>query len=282
MPATLTFNLTDRDQTSHTEEQRSAHSATRPGRESLELLIRHPGPTAEGLLALHGALAGADFLSRPIDAGGASGSALENAFLQWGKRAFDFVFAAFALVACSILLLLCAAAIRAESRGPVLFRQRRIGKGGKPFAIVKFRTMVPDAEAVLQRVLESDPQARAEWERDRKLRKDPRVTRLGRFLRKSSLDELPQFWNVLVGDMSVVGPRPIVNSEIPFYRQAYREYCSVRPGITGLWQVSGRNDTGYKQRVDLDAKYVTSWSPFMDLKILIQTFKTVINAAGAY
>jgi exopolysaccharide production protein ExoY len=142
--------------------------------------------------------------------------------------------------------------------------------------------MIPDAEAVLQELLARDPQARAEWEKDRKIRNDPRVTRLGRFMRRTSLDELPQFWNVLVGDMSVVGPRPIVKSEIPLYQRAYSSYCAVRPGITGLWQVSGRNDTGYSERVELDCRYVASSSPLLDLSIVLKTVKTVIAGSGAY
>ena len=249
---------------------------------SLELLIRNPGPTSNDLLALNGTLIGAELLSRSSQSEIAGMLALRGASYRFGKRAFDILFSAGALCALSPVLLLTAAAIRAESKGPIFFRQRRLGKGGKVFSIVKFRTMVPDAEAALNRVLASDPKAREEWEKDRKLRNDPRITGLGRFLRRSSLDELPQFWNVLIGDMSVVGPRPIVNAEIPFYKQAYLAYCAVRPGITGLWQVSGRNDTGYAQRVALDFKYVSSWSTMLDLSIVFKTVQTVIAAAGAY
>jgi lipopolysaccharide/colanic/teichoic acid biosynthesis glycosyltransferase len=231
---------------------------------------------------LSGAKSGIGWPATPAVADRSDSSALPHEFSPLGKRIFDFLFAACALLALSPILLLCAAAIRAESSGPVLFRQRRLGKGGKDFFIVKFRTMIPNAEAVLNRVLENDPKAREEWEKDRKLRNDPRITRLGRFLRRTSLDELPQFWNVLTGEMSVVGPRPIVKSEIAFYQQAYKSYCAVRPGITGLWQVSGRNDTGYGQRVALDCEYVASLSALLDLSIVFKTIKTVVGGAGAY
>ncbi len=248
---------------------------------SIHLLIKNAGPASADLLNLNGSLVGAGLLSRP-ERELFRAERLKKASFRVGKRAFDVVFAACALLVLLPVLLACALLIRAESSGPILFRQRRLGKGGNAFHIVKFRTMVPNAESVLNRVLESDPVARAEWEKDRKLRNDPRITRLGRFLRKSSLDELPQFWNVLVGDMSVVGPRPIVNAEIPFYKQAYGAYCAVRPGITGLWQISGRNDTGYGQRVELDCKYVSSWSALLDLRIVFSTVRTVLTAAGAY
>jgi exopolysaccharide production protein ExoY len=199
-----------------------------------------------------------------------------------GKRVFDVFCAASALVVLFPVLLLCGAAILLESGGPVLFRQRRLGKAGREFHIVKFRTMVPNAEMMLRRVLASDPAANAEWQKDRKLRRDPRITTLGKFLRRTSLDELPQLWNVLIGDMSVVGPRPIVSAEIPRYAQAYRSYCSVRPGITGLWQVSGRNDSGYEQRIALDCEYVASWSTRLDMSIVCKTVRTVIAGRGAY
>ncbi len=243
-------------------------------------LLQSSGANSSSLLALSGAVSGSDWLSRSAsfdDLGG-----LQQAYLRAGKRAFDIFFAGLALFLLAPVLLACAAAIKCENRGPVFFWQRRLGQGGRPFSIIKFRTMIPDAEAVLKQVFESQPGAREEWEKDRKLRNDPRITRLGRFLRRYSLDELPQFWNVLQGDMSVVGPRPIVHAEIPFYKQAFRAYCAVRPGITGLWQVSGRNDTGYGQRVALDCKYVVSASALLDVSIVFKTFHAVIRAAGAY
>ena len=142
--------------------------------------------------------------------------------------------------------------------------------------------MVPNAEAVLSAYLALDPKAKAEWEADRKLRKDPRVTRAGALMRKLSLDEVPQFWNVLRGEMSVVGPRPIVQAEVQYYSDDFVKYAAVRPGITGLWQVSGRNDVSYANRVALDCKYVRFWSLGMDLKILFRTVSAVLRSAGAY
>jgi lipopolysaccharide/colanic/teichoic acid biosynthesis glycosyltransferase len=142
--------------------------------------------------------------------------------------------------------------------------------------------MRADGEAVLRDHLARDPAARAEWERDRKLRRDPRVTRLGRVLRASSIDELPQLWNVLRGDMSLVGPRPIVEDEVPYYGRVFRLYTSAKPGITGLWQVSGRNDIGYAERVQLDAFYIRHWSPWLDVYILAKTVVALLRRRGAY
>jgi lipopolysaccharide/colanic/teichoic acid biosynthesis glycosyltransferase len=244
------------------------------------------GQSATSLSALNDALCSAkiedDFRFQPVTVNRLDLSALQGLSFRVGKRVFDVLFAAFALVVLSPVLLLCVAAIWAESPGPVLFRQRRLGKGGHAFWILKFRTMIPNAESVLNRVLDSDPKAREDWARDHKLRNDPRITRLGRFLRRASLDELPQFLNVLAGDMSIVGPRPIVNAEISRYDRAYSVYCAGRPGITGLWQVSGRNDSGYARRVALDCKYLTSWSPGLDLSILFKTIRAVICGPGAY
>lgn len=246
--------------------------------------VSHSGSIAEDLLRLSDALSPAksrvDLVIKPLISDQVPLVAPQQ--LSFHKRIFDVVFAASFLITLFPVLLLCSIAILLESRGPVLFRQRRLGKGGRPFHIVKFRTMEPNAEEMLRHVLESDPVAKDEWKRDRKLRNDPRISRLGKFLRRTSLDELPQFWNVLVGDMSIVGPRPIVSAEIPRYAQAYESYCAVRPGITGLWQVSGRNDSGYAQRVALDCQYVSSWSTMLDLRIVCRTVKTVIAGIGAY
>jgi undecaprenyl-phosphate galactose phosphotransferase len=208
--------------------------------------------------------------------------AVRHMSFRVGKRLFDILFAAVALLLMTPVLLVCGACICATSDGPALFRQRRLGRNGKDFSIVKFRTMLPDAEMLLHKVLASDPRAKQEWERDQKLRNDPRITPLGRFLRRSSMDELPQFWNVLTGDMSIVGPRPIVRSEERFYLDAMETYSAVRPGITGLWQVSGRNDTGYSTRVMLDCEYVRSWSIWLDLRILLKTIKAVFTRTGTY
>lgn len=197
------------------------------------------------------------------------------------KRSID-IFGALALsVVFSPLFLIIAVRMGLE-RGPILFRHRRIGQGGRAFDCLKFRTMVPNAEQTLRELLEKDPEARAEWLRDHKLRNDPRVTRLGRFLRKTSLDELPQLWNVLCGEMSLVGPRPIVKDEMLRYGRYLPAYLAAKPGVTGLWQVTGRNDTDYRRRVVMDTYYVRKQTLWMDLKILLKTVKVVLGARGAY
>jgi undecaprenyl-phosphate galactose phosphotransferase len=147
---------------------------------------------------------------------------------------------------------------------------------------MKFRTMVPNAQELLRDLLDSDPKARAEWEATRKLKNDPRITKLGAFLRKSSLDELPQLFNVLRGDMSLVGPRPVVMDELPYYGEAEQYYFEVRPGITGLWQISGRNDVDYERRVALDIWYVRNWTLWYDIVILFKTLTVVPARLGAY
>ena len=197
------------------------------------------------------------------------------------KRVLDIAGAlAIGLVFSPLILVI---AVRmAQEGGPVLFRHRRIGQGGKTFECLKFRTMVPNAEQILQDLLKKDPEARAEWLRDHKLRSDPRVTRLGRFLRKTSLDELPQLWNVLRGEMSLVGPRPIVKEEMLRYGRYLPVYLAAKPGVTGLWQVTGRNDTNYRRRVVMDTFYVRRCGILMDLMILLKTINAVIWRDGAY
>lgn len=165
---------------------------------------------------------------------------------------------------------------------PVLYRHRRVGRAGQMFSCVKFRTMIPDADQVLRGLLEKDPELRAEWIRDRKLRRDPRVTRLGHFLRRTSLDELPQLLNVLSGEMSLVGPRPVVREELLRYGRSVGIYLSVKPGITGLWQVTGRNNTSYRRRVALDTYYVRNQNVLLDLYILTKTTGVVLRGNGAY
>ncbi len=172
--------------------------------------------------------------------------------------------------------------IRLDSRGPIFYRQQRIGQGGKPFHAWKFRSMVQDADEVLERHLSTDAALREEWLKDHKLRNDPRVTRAGNFLRRCSLDELPQLWNVLIGEMSLVGPRPIVEDEVPKYGPRFDQYTKVKGGLTGLWQVSGRNDTSYEERVEFDTFYVRNWSVWLDLCILFRTIGTVLLRKGAY
>ena len=171
--------------------------------------------------------------------------------------------------------------IKLTSRGPVFYRQNRLGKNGVPIRVWKFRSMYADADERLQRILDADPARRVEWEANFKLADDPRVTPLGKFLRKSSIDEFPQLFNVFAGDMALVGPRPIVEKEVPLYGSAYSTFASVEPGITGLWQASGRSDTDYARRVALDTYYVLNWSPWLDLWIMKKTVSAVLFMRGA-
>lgn len=197
------------------------------------------------------------------------------------RDAFDRVLAFCALLFFLPFLVIVTIALLVTHRRPVLFEHRRIGKGGQHFACLKFRTMSLDADEQLKRLLESDPIARAEWDAHQKLEDDPRVTCLGRFLRKSSLDELPQLWNVIRGEMALVGPRPIVDDEVHHYGDRFSDYASVKPGITGLWQVSGRSDTTYEERVALDMDYIENQSFLRDLSILLRTVKVVFAGKGA-
>ncbi len=198
------------------------------------------------------------------------------------KRVFDVIFALLlGLIALPVGLLI-AAAIAIDSPGPVFFVHSRIGRGNRRFRLWKFRSMVTDADEVLERHLKAHPGLALEWRRSHKLRSDPRVTRVGRLLRKTSLDELPQLWNVLRGDMSMVGPRPIVQAEISKYGPAFALYSQVLPGLTGLWQVSGRNDTTYRERVELDSRYIRNWTAATDLGVLLKTVKVVLGGRGAY
>lgn len=180
------------------------------------------------------------------------------------------------------LMLLVALAILLQDSGPVVFAHRRIGRDGQSFPCFKFRSMAADAEARLDDLLARDPQARAEWARDHKLRNDPRVTPLGAFLRKTSLDELPQLFNVLRGEMALVGPRPIVDAEVSRYGRRFAHYCSTKPGITGLWQVSGRNDVSYRGRVAMDTLYARNRSLSLDLAIMAKTVPAVLMRKGSY
>ena len=182
------------------------------------------------------------------------------------------------------MLLLLAALVKLSSSGPVFYTQRRVGRNYQRFGCIKFRTMRADADVVLARFLEADPSLRAEFERDFKLKRDPRITAVGRFLRRSSLDELPQFLNVLRGEMSVVGPRPIVDKELVRYGPYMDEVASVRPGLTGLWQVSGRNNLSYKKRVKLDLAYARCRSFSLDCAIILRTFGVLLLPMdrGAY
>jgi Undecaprenyl-phosphate galactose phosphotransferase WbaP len=181
-----------------------------------------------------------------------------------------------------LAFLILAIFIKLDSPGPVFFRQIRIGQFGRKFAVYKFRTMARNAERVLQDYLNQSPELKAEWLSTHKLKQDPRVTRLGALLRRSSLDELPQLWNILIGDMSLVGPRPIVDAEVEKYGKCFELYIQVRPGLTGLWQVSGRNNTTYERRVELDEYYVRNQSVKLYLEILWKTASVVLKEDGAY
>jgi lipopolysaccharide/colanic/teichoic acid biosynthesis glycosyltransferase len=197
-------------------------------------------------------------------------------------RAIDIVLSLAAILFMAPAFLVIAGLILLDDRGPILFRHERIGLGGRRFKCLKFRTMAVDAELRLQALLASSPQALHDWEREHKLRDDPRITPIGVFLRKSSLDELPQFFNILRGDMSLVGPRPIVDAEIARYGKHFRHYCAVRPGLTGLWQVSGRNDVSYRERIVMDVAYVRSKCVTLDLEILVKTVPAVLLRRGSY
>ena len=197
-------------------------------------------------------------------------------------RAFDVILALLAIAFTAPLLIAVAAGVFLTDGASPIFAHKRIGRGGRVFHCYKFRSMVVDAEARLAALLASDPAAQMNWERDHKLRRDPRITRIGDFLRRSSLDELPQLFNVLAGEMSIVGPRPIVSAEIARYGARFATYCRVRPGITGLWQVSGRNDTTYRRRVALDTVYARNKCLTLDVKIVMLTIPAVLFARGSY
>jgi Undecaprenyl-phosphate galactose phosphotransferase WbaP len=201
---------------------------------------------------------------------------------RFTKRAIDLLAVVLTLPAVALTILVVGLLVRLESRGPVFYGQRRIGRGHSKFCIWKIRTMQLNADKLLQDALAGDAALREEWRRERKLRCDPRVTRVGKFLRKTSLDELPQFWNVWLGEMSLVGPRPIVEDEIPAYGPNFSLYCRVTPGLTGLWQVSGRSEVSRRDRVRLDSYYVRNWSPWLDLNILARTAKVVVTGQGAF
>jgi Undecaprenyl-phosphate galactose phosphotransferase WbaP len=238
------------------------------------------------VIVLSGDFHGATLHVEGAELGGTLGLAVRQNLLRRRlrllKSAFDYVVALACLVPAALLGMVIAVLIKATSRGPVLFVQQRIGRDRRRFPMLKFRTMVNDADRVLERALRESPALDREWRTHRKLRNDPRVTRIGRLLRRTSLDELPQLLNVLRGEMNLVGPRPVVESELRRYGQDADLYCRVRPGITGLWQVSGRNDVAYEERVRLDCWYVRNWSLWLDLDILFRTAWVVMRGRGAY
>src|SRR5208283_872396 len=208
---------------------------------------------------------------------------LKKSYNLFVKRMFDILAGCTLLVIFSLPMMILALVIILESPGSAFFTQQRIGRAGKYFRVFKFRTMYKDAEGRLKELLARDEDAQKDWKTYRKLRNDPRVTRIGSFLRKTSLDELPQLFNVLKGEMSLVGPRPVTQEEISLYYRRMQELClSVPPGITGLWQVSGRNNTNYNFRVALDTWYVRNWSLWLDIVILLKTVRIVLEGEGAY
>jgi len=200
------------------------------------------------------------------------------------KRTGDIVFSLSVLTLGAPVFLALALLVKASSKGPIFYTQKRVGRDYKSFGCIKFRTMRKDSDKILHSLLENSPELKKEFAKDFKLKNDPRITPIGKFLRRSSLDELPQFINVLRGEMSVVGPRPIVREELRRYGYHMNEVLAVRPGMTGLWQVSGRNNLSYRQRVRLDLRYSRSRCSWMDLKIVLQTIMVVLNPRdrGAY
>jgi exopolysaccharide production protein ExoY len=198
------------------------------------------------------------------------------------KRIVDIVLALSGIVLLAPLLIICFLVTWKSSSGPIIFRHKRVGFNGKTFDCLKFRTMVADAPERLRKLLEADAGVAAEWAKYQKLRNDPRVTPIGAILRKSSLDELPQLFNVLIGDMSIVGPRPVTEDELLRYGASVKVYTACRPGITGLWQVTGRSSTSYEKRVSCDAYYARTWSLALDCKIIIVTIPSVLLTKNAH
>ncbi|MGL5059500.1 MAG: sugar transferase [Microcoleus sp.] len=203
---------------------------------------------------------------------------------EFFKRLFDILFSLAVLILFAPVYLLLALSIALSSPGPIFYIQERVGKNRKMFYCLKFRTMVENADDILLEIMEKSPHLRQEFEDNFKLKQDPRITWIGRFLRMTSLDEFPQFWNVLKGDMSVVGPRPLVEEELPRYGNHINKVLTIRPGITGLWQVSGRNDIPYPRRVQIDLYYAKEKNLWMDMWIVFKTIGVVIfpNNNGAY
>ncbi len=220
-----------------------------------------------------------------VDLGGFLGLETRQQLLRPGarliKRVADIAMSVSLALILSPLLLVIACLVKLGSPGPCLYGHRRCGRNGRAFLVWKFRSMVQNADRVLDFHLTNDPSLRSEWNSGQKLSHDPRVTPIGRFLRKTSLDELPQLWNVLTGEMSLVGPRPIMQEEISRYQEDFVHYGRVKPGVTGLWQVSGRNRLTYQERVRLDVYYVRNWSPWLDIYILARTAKAVCKGDGA-
>lgn len=207
---------------------------------------------------------------------------LANLWNRLFKRTFDIIATIVGLLLLWPVFIAIGLVIKFTSPGPVLFAHTRIGRNGKSFSCYKFRTMIDNSQEVLVEYLQNNKDAASEWNENFKLKYDPRITKIGAFLRRTSLDELPQLWNVLIGDMSLVGPRPIIDEEISKYGLYIEDFYMVRPGITGLWQVSGRSDTTYEERVMMDSWYVRNWSVWLDLIYLLRTIGILISKKGAY
>lgn len=199
------------------------------------------------------------------------------------KRTFDIIFSVLVLFFAFPLFISLAILVRLSSKGPAIYAHERVGRAGKPFKCFKFRSMYPDADVRLKELLAKDPLLKAEWDQNHKLKNDPRITPIGRFIRKTSLDELPQFLNVLKGDLSVVGPRPVVQAEVVKHlKEKAPKILSIRPGLTGIWQVSGRSNTSYHERILLDEKYVDTHNFWLDLKLIAKTLPAMLASRGAY
>lgn len=199
------------------------------------------------------------------------------------KRTFDIVFSVLVLFFAFPLFLGLAILVRLSSKGPAIYAHERIGRAGKPFKCFKFRSMYPDADLRLKELLAKHPDLKAEWDLNHKLKNDPRITPIGKFIRKTSLDELPQFLNVLKGDLSVVGPRPVVQAEVVKHlKEKAPKILSIRPGLTGIWQVSGRSNTTYLERLSLDEQYVDTHNLWLDLKLIAKTLPAMLASRGAY
>lgn len=214
--------------------------------------------------------------------GYASTNYLTKSFSKLTKRILDIALCLIAAPFALVLTLIIALLIKIDSRGPVFFGHKRIGKNHKEIKCWKFRSMYADADVRLKKILETDPVRAEEWEKNRKFSDDPRVTRIGKFLRKTSLDEIPQLWNIFKGDMSFVGPRPVTLGELEKYGGAVEYVLSVTPGLSGMWQVSGRSDTDYDERIALDSYYIQNWSIWLDLWIVVKTIWVVLVGKGAY
>jgi len=213
----------------------------------------------------------------------ATKNTLQDKSMRFMKRAFDVFLSVLLLPVLFFLIATISVFVSIESRGPIFYRQKRVGQHNRSFKIIKFRTMYKDADQRLVEILNSCPNSMLEWQSSYKLKNDPRITRIGSFLRRTSLDELPQIFNVLMGDMSLVGPRPVVKKELrDYYKEYAKYYVMIKPGITGIWQVEGRSDTSYDFRVKIDTWYILNWSLWQDIVILLKTINTVLRLRGAY